>query len=414
MFSRVGPIAYKKDLTNTLALCEELGNPHRYFKTVHIAGTNGKGSVAHIIAAGLQHAGFKVGLYTSPHYKDFRERIKINGELMEKRFVSRFLEKHLEVIESIQPSFFELGVAMAFDYFSKNMVDIAVIETGLGGRLDSTNVITPVLSVITNISFDHVEMLGPGIKDIAGEKAGIIKYAIPVVIGERDPETSGVFIGKAAEKNAEIIWAEDFCKTALVDHVPENMLLELTVSDKMDQFRVYTDLSGAYQVKNISTACTSLVKLGEILGFDTSSAFFEAFLGSIKKSTHFIGRFSWLSQSPRVLIDSAHNEAGIQLLLEEIKGIPKEKLHIVFGTVNDKSPDKIMRLLPKDAVYYFAKANIPRGMEAKLLAESATKLNLVGAHYHSVKKAFNQACKAAAKDDLVLVCGSIFVVAEIL
>ncbi len=410
MFQRVGDKAFKKDLSNTIALLEALGNPHKQFKSIHIAGTNGKGSVTHILAAVLQSSGYKVACYTSPHYVDFRERIKINGQLADEAFVIDFVARIKELIESIQPSFFEITVAMAFDYFAQQKVDVAVIETGMGGRFDSTNVITPLLSIITNISLDHQQFLGDTIPQIAFEKAGIIKTDVPVLIGEQQEETASVFLDKALECNSNLFYANELFEIA--DFESSFNGSSFTTFFGKRKLHYSTDLSGQFQQKNIQTALAALLLLsGE---FEISESAKREGLENVRTSTHFLGRNMLLQDSPLAIADSAHNEAGIKELNKLLAELSFDKLHFVYGTVSDKDLTKVIPLLPQNATYYFCKANIPRGMDAHKLAEDANKLGLEGKAYQSVKEAYQEALNQAKANDLVIVSGSIFVVAEVI
>ncbi len=414
MFHRVGAAAFKKDLSNTLALCAHLDNPQQKFKTIHIGGTNGKGSTSHLLAAVLQAAGYKVGLYTSPHYKDFRERIKINGTYISKRYVVDFIEKNRATLEDIEPSFFEMTVALAFDYFADNQVDIAVIEVGLGGRLDSTNVITPELSVITNISFDHVAMLGDTIEKIAFEKAGIIKKNVPVVIGETQEGSENVFLEKAKEMQSEITFADKIFNVKKIAS-EQNAFYSIEKNNCLFLEKIETPLLGDYQLKNLATVFQAIEKL-RILGYSISDENIRYALLNVQSMVKFMGRWQRLSEKPLVIADSGHNEAGVISAIEQLKTMTFKNLYIVTGFVNDKDVSKILSLYPKNATYFFAKANIPRGLDAKVLQEKAAEFGLQGRSYSSVKNAFI-AAKKRAKDnenDLVLVLGSIFVVAEVL
>jgi dihydrofolate synthase/folylpolyglutamate synthase len=414
MYQRLGSAAFKKDLTNTLALCEAAGNPHLALKCIHIGGTNGKGSVSHIIASVLQQQGYKVGLYTSPHYKDFRERIKINGQYITENAVVEFVQKYKPVFEAVRPSFFEMTVAMAFDYFNREKVDYAVIEVGLGGRLDSTNVITPLLSVITNISYDHMDMLGDTLGKIAFEKAGIIKDHIPVIIGETHPESAPVFTETATRKKAPIIFADK--QFEIVRSTIQNgfHIIELRALTTADLYTIKTDLWGQYQTLNIRTAfaVARLLQKNKIIQLSDNSIFkgFE----QVKQNTRFFGRFHLAQQKPMVIFDSAHNEAGLKIVLNEIKNLSYNKLRIVFGMVKDKDADKALSLLPADAIYYFCKADIPRGLDAQLLQQKAQLYGIKGNCYPTVEKAYQAALQEASDDDLILITGSIFVVAEII
>ena len=392
MFQRQGKKAFKKDLKNIKALCKFYGNPEREFKSIHIAGTNGKGSTAHILASLLQENGLRIGMYTSPHYKDFRERIKINGQLLDKTFVKRFVKqwKTDQYKMAVRPSFFELTVVMAFMYFKKEKLDFAIIETGLGGRLDSTNVISPELSIITNISYDHMAFLGNTLKKIAKEKAGIIKTGVPVVIGERQKETNDVFRSVARKKKSKISFAGK------------------TIS------KGYLQTSDPFLGKNISTALQSYLVLAEMnKSLETESRFLEKAIQNFKSNSYYIGRWQQLFSNPDVYVDSAHNEAGLKQLFKYVQNLNYQNLWIVFGMVNDKDPTKVFSLLPKDAKYLVAKANIPRGKDAKVLQSELQRFGIESRAYSSVSKALSIAKRMASKGDLVLVTGSIFVVAEV-
>jgi dihydrofolate synthase/folylpolyglutamate synthase len=426
MYHRIGAAAFKKDLTNTLALCEHLGNLHQKFKSIHVGGTNGKGSVSHILAAVCQAAGLKTGLYISPHYKDFRERIKINGQYIPRRQVVDFVEKNRTTIEKIQPSFFELCVAMAFDHFAREQVDVAVVEVGLGGRLDSTNVITPLLSIITNISYDHQNMLGDTLPEIAFEKAGIIKPGIPVVIGETHPESAPVFLKKAAETKSEIVFADQhFEATEKRTEHWQSTFYDVFKDKKLFLENLEVDAAGPYQAKNLATAIQAVeVVSNELPMLDLHAL--QAGLKNLRSLTKFIGRWQIIGENPTILCDSAHNEAGLRLAFEKIaslqtftrrslgEGGSNPSLLIVTGFVNDKDVNKALGLFPKNARYFFAKADIPRGLEAEILKEKAAAHGLEGRAYLSVKNALKAAKHAAAPEDLIVVIGSIFVVAEVI
>lgn len=410
MFQRVGDQAYKKDLSNTLALLESIGNPHHTFQSIHIAGTNGKGSVTHILAAVLQETGLRVACYTSPHYKDFRERIKINGELIPESFIVEFVCKNLQSIQKIQPSFFEITVVMAFAYFAEAGVDVAIIETGMGGRLDSTNVITPLLSIITNISFDHQQFLGDTLEKIAFEKAGIIKPRIPVLIGELQSETHPVLINRADEDKSDLYYAKDLVAIQDFTNSFSGSSFKLVFEDKILDLK--TDLSGEYQEKNICTAIAALKLLCDRFSVDAQAIING--LQSVRTKTYFLGRSMQLSEKPLVVLESAHNEAGINELTMTLGKTEYNKLHFVYGTVADKDLSQVFPLLPVDASYYFCQANIPRAMDSNLLTEKARQYGLQGDNYPSVELAYRAALKQASPDDMVLVSGSIFVVAEVL
>ncbi len=395
MYQRQGPSAYKENLDNTIALMEVLGNPHTNFKSVHIAGTNGKGSVSHYLSSILQEAGYKTGLYTSPHLKDFRERIRINGEKISEEKVIKFVENNQVSISRIKPSFFEMTVALAFQHFNEEKLDLAVVEVGMGGRLDSTNIISPELSVITNIGLDHVQFLGNSKKEIAREKAGIIKENVPVVIGEMQKETEKVFIEFAKTKNSSIYFA---------DH--ETGTLEAQI------LRNYIPPSH-YLKKNIKTVLSAIQILKNKNYYIDDSAV-ENGIRNVAKNTGLMGRWQILSNDPLTICDIGHNEDGIKEVIKQIRKTPHDKLQFVFGTVNDKSVDSVFRLLPKDAIYYFCKADIPRGMPVETLLETASKFNLNGNAYKSVCDALKAAEENARKNDLIFIGGSTFVVAEVL
>ena len=416
MFQRVGPVAYKKDLTNTLALCEHLGNPQHRFRSIHVGGTNGKGSVSHMLAAICQAAGLKTGLYISPHYKDFRERIKINGKYIPQHRVVDFVQKNLEQIEAIQPSFFELCVAMAFDHFAREQVDVAIVEVGLGGRLDSTNIITPLLSVITNISYDHQNMLGDTLPEIAGEKAGIIKPGVPVVIGETQPESAPVFEKKAIEVGAPIIFADRHFETVEEDTTHWKSSHYRVLKNKTTYIEnLEVDAAGPFQARNVATVLQAWEVLQSTdLPKMPDSAALRTGLARLRSLTGFMGRWQIIGSEPTVLCDSAHNEAGLRMAFERILTMPFRRLHIVTGFVNDKEVTKVLGYFPEKARYYFAKANIPRGLEATLLREKAAGFGLQGRAYTSVRNALKAARHAAEPEDLIVVIGSIFVVAEVL
>jgi dihydrofolate synthase/folylpolyglutamate synthase len=411
MFQRVGPMAFKKDLTNIRALCEALGQPHERLRAIHIAGTNGKGSTAHMLASVLQAAGLKVGLYTSPHYRDFRERIKINGELMPEEAVVDFVEQYETLFQTIKPSFFEITVAMAFDYFAKKEVDWAVVEVGMGGRLDSTNILMPELCVITNISYDHMQFLGETLPEIAGEKAGIIKPGVPVVISETQEETQEVFHRKAAEESAPIIFADQQYEARLVQSGFEVSHYDIYRKGALHLEQLELNAYGEYQRKNLQAVLQAIESLHPKQLVSENQL--RAGLRELRASTRFIGRWQVLGKTPLILCDSAHNEAGISMAMQELDRLSYEKLHIVYGMVSDKDPEKVLRLLPREATYYFARPDIPRGLEAAKLAEVALRLSLKGLVYPSVNEALEAARNEAGAEDLIYVGGSIFVVAEV-
>jgi dihydrofolate synthase/folylpolyglutamate synthase len=401
-FQRIGAAAYKADLHNTLALLAALGNPEKKFKSIHVAGTNGKGSSSHMLASILQEAGYKTGLYTSPHLREFTERIKINGHDVEQQYVIDFTNRIQGLIEKIKPSFFEITVAMAFEYFAANEIDIAVIEVGLGGRLDSTNVITPLVSLITNISFDHKDILGDTLEKIATEKAGIIKEGIPVVVSEMQPETYKVFIGKAKQTRSKILFADK----AIVAKIDEDLL---TVKGS-ELFQVSEfPLRGIYQEKNIP----GVLKTIELLPFIIKRNDIINGLRNVIKNTGLKGRWQKIGDSPLTICDTGHNEAGIAEVIKQIGKEKFERLFMVIGVVKDKDVTPVLKLLPADATYFFCQAKIPRAMAAEDVAQAAAKFGLNGAVIKDVNEAIAAARKTATANDFVFVGGSTFVVAEI-
>lgn len=406
MFQRVGAVAYKKDLTNTLQLCDALGNPHLKFKSIHIAGTNGKGSCSHMLAAILQTAGYKTGLYTSPHLKEFTERIRVHGKEIDQEFVIDFVQRITPAIERIQPSFFEITVAMAFDYFAKEKVDIAVVETGLGGRLDSTNVITPLVSLITNISWDHKDLLGDTLQKIAFEKAGIIKPGIPVIISEKQFDVSEVFESKAWECTSELVFASDFY------HVNRISGGTYKVIHDTQTFTYELDLLGIYQAKNLKGVLAVINELRK-QGFRISSDHITIGLKNTTSLTGLKGRWQKIRENPLTICDTGHNEAGIKEILSQISEIRFNRLHWVLGMVKDKDVSTILHLLPKDATYYFCQASIPRAMPARELQQKALEAGLNGVAITNVNAAISQARANSTPADLILIGGSTFVVAEI-
>lgn len=412
MFSRIGAAAYKADLSNTIRLCESLDNPQHKFKSIHIAGTNGKGSVSHMLAAIFQTAGYKTGLYTSPHLKDFRERIKVNGEMIAEQAVIDFTEHIQPLIEEIEPSFFEITVAMAFDHFVKEQVDIAIIETGLGGRLDSTNIITPELSIITNIGWDHMNLLGDTLEKIAAEKAGIIKETVPVVISEVIPETKTVFKETALAKNAPLYIASH--NRQVTDWKWENHQLVITVSEEhsTDHKEYQLDLAGIYQAKNL-LAVLEACQLLHTKGWQITDAIIHTALRKVKKLTGLHGRWEILHTQPLVVLDVAHNVDGIKQLLQQIELTDHHHLHIITGMVKDKEIEKVLALFPKDASYYFTKAHIPRAIDENELAEKARELGLKSIPFSDVNFALYSAANKAGKKDLIVICGSVFLAGEV-
>ena len=388
MYQRKGISAYKSDVGNILAASKYLGNLHTQFKSIHIAGTNGKGSTAHMLASILQESGYKVGLYTSPHLKDFRERIKLNGKMITKKEVVDFVKDYKAIFEEMELSFFEFTVAMAFNYFTSQQVDIAIIETGLGGRLDSTNILNPELTIITNIGLDHTNLLGNTLEEIAAEKGGIIKKNTPIIIGRKQKETNAIFQNIARKKNAPLIYSKN-------------------------QKNYATDLKGKYQKENINTTITAIEQLQE-QGWAINSNNIEQGLLKIVTNTQLLGRWQTLSKTPHIICDTGHNEDGIRKITKQLSTTLYKNLHIVFGTVNDKNLASILPLLPNTAKYYFCEADIARAMKVNKLKQEANKYKLKGEVYTSVEKALNHAKKSAQKDDLIFVGGSTFVVAEVL
>ncbi len=417
MFQRIGSAAYKADLNNTVALCERLGNPEKKFKSIHVAGTNGKGSTSHLLSAILQAKGLKVGLYTSPHLLDFRERIKINGACISQQYVIDFIHKHKDYFKDLQLSFFEMTVGLAFDYFASEHVDIAVVEVGLGGRLDSTNVICPEVAVITNISFDHTSLLGNTLEKIAGEKAGIIKKDVSVVIGETQSQTQDVFLKKVAvEKAASVVFADQVYQAVHAKQLAEGSKLYLNMDVEKQGKQFYTalqsELLGLYQLKNIPTVLAVVDELNK-KGYTLTE---ETIRKGIKQAVHttgLLGRWQVLSQKPLIIADTGHNEAGIKEVLHQLSLTPHEQLHIVIGMVNDKDISTVLTLLPKSAIYYFCKANIPRALPANELQHQAYLKGLNGTAYTSVKEALEAAKNKATIGDLILIGGSTFTVAEV-
>lgn len=406
MYNRIGAAAIKNNLDNTLAICSFLGNPEKKFPSIHIAGTNGKGSSSHMLASIFQAAGYKTGLYTSPHLYDFRERIKVNGQMCPETFVTSFTNKVKPIIEEIEPSFFEITVGMAFDYFEQEHCDIAIIETGLGGRLDSTNVIQPILSLITNIGWDHMSLLGNTLAAIASEKAGIIKEKTPIVISEIITETQSVFENTAVKLNAPIYFAEDFLQfKSFTNHWT-------TAHFEYDQISVDCDLPGKYQYKNIRGVlqCIHLLK---DMGWRLEDAVVQKGLQQIKASTGLMGRWECIQESPKLFLDVAHNEHGMHALLEQLSTLEYNQLHIITGMVKDKDVDTVLGLLPKEAKFYFSNAHIPRAMPASEVAEKAKQLGIDGDIFDNVNKAIEAANKNAHPNDLIIVMGSIFLVAEV-
>lgn len=420
MFTRIGAAAYKKDLDNTLVLLEALGNPHLSFKCIHIAGTNGKGSTSHMLAAIFHKSGYKTALYTSPHLYDFRERIKVSeGEalqMVDEAFVVQFTESIKPLIERIEPSFFEVTVAMAFAFFAQQKVDIAIIETGLGGRLDSTNVITPELSIITNIGWDHMNLLGDSLDKIASEKAGIIKKGIPVVIGETLPETKPVFEQKADNCSTEVLYAENQYAITQIQPGIEQFILTLYHNPSGLSATYCCDLPGIYQQYNIRTVITALDQLRK-MGWKLNNETIHQSLEQVKPLTGLGGRWQVIGHKPYVVLDVAHNEAGMQQLIKQITTLQNDTgikdVHIIIGLVKDKDIEKVLALLPTGYQYYFTQAQLPRALPYTALQEKAATFNLLGGAYPTPQLALEQALLKAANDALIVVCGSVFVVGEI-
>ena len=412
MYQRIGGAAYKTGLDNTIALLGLLGNPHHNFKSVHIAGTNGKGSTSHMLASIFQEAGYKTGLYTSPHLRDFRERIRINGEMIPEERVVDFIEQHKEQFEKMELSFFEMTVGMAFDYFSNEKVDIAIVEVGMGGRLDSTNLITPELSIITNIGLDHVQFLGDTLEKIAGEKAGIIKEGVPVVIGETQPETHQVFEDKAKECQSRIYFADQIfdCDKIHIESYTEQRF-DVWKNSELYMEALELPLMGNYQQKNLATVMCALDLLHD--KFNLSENDIRDGIAKVIRNTHLMGRWQILCKDPLTIADTGHNVAGITEVVRQLAEMQYGKLHFVLGMVNDKDIDSVLQLLPHNAEYYFCKADIPRGLDANILAEKAFDMGLRGQVFESVSHAYRSAVNNAHFGDVVFIGGSNFTVAEV-
>ena len=409
MFHKIGSAAYKEGMENSFLIDEQLGFPHKKYPSIHVAGTNGKGSTSHLLASVLQEAGYKVGLYTSPHLLDFRERIRINGEMISKEFISGFIEKNKDFFDTIQPSFFEATTGMAFAYFSDCNVDIAIIETGLGGRLDCTNVITPILSVITNIGWDHTYLLGDSLPKIAGEKAGIIKPGVPVVIGESHPETNDVFLEKAKELRNDLIVFADQSKLIRNAQLLPSGYWEF---DTVKFPGLIDELGGFAQEKNAATVLTAIDILSEKQNIPVQ-AVYKGFR-HVVENTGLQGRWQKIQDNPEIIFDTAHNVDGMKYIVRQLASKPCERLRIVFGMVNDKDVSAVLGLLPKEAVYYFTQASIPRALQAEDLAGLAGQFGLKGEAYPGVKTAFSAAKRDATEKDIIFVGGSTFVVADAL
>jgi dihydrofolate synthase/folylpolyglutamate synthase len=411
MFHRIGPAALKNNLDNSFSLDKIYGHPHRRYKTIHVAGTNGKGSVSHMLASVLQSAGYKTGLFTSPHLKDFRERVKVNGEMITEKAVIDFIRNFIDNNKSLklQASFFELTACMAFSYFSDMNVDVAVIEVGLGGRLDSTNIITPVLSVITNISYDHTAILGNTLEEIAAEKAGIIKKNIPVVIGETQTETATIFRDFAFKKNAPIVFSDQEFNV----RKQNNNLYSATSNKNPEPDNIELELKGNYQQKNLATVLSAIQTLKKN-GFVIEEKSIREGFKNVISLTGLMGRWQEIGKNPRIICDTGHNEAGIRFVAEQLRNEPHDQLHIVFGMVNDKDVDSILPLLPPDAIYYFTKASVERALNEKILQAKAVSFHLTGKSYPTVREALDAAILNVKANDLIFVGGSTFVVAEVI
>lgn len=413
MYQRIGKAAYKADLETTIQLLDKLDNPQEKFKALHIAGTNGKGSVAHVLASVLQEAGYKTGLYTSPHLKDFRERIKINGEMIPESMVVAFTDKNTKLFEDLQPSFFEMTVAMAFDHFANEKVDFAVLETGMGGRLDSTNVSKPVVSVVTNIGHDHMQFLGDDVEKVAIEKAGIFKESIPVVIGEKQSWISEVFEKAAKEKKTSLVYADEHVELKPIQRRDKTkQFYDVWFNNELYLENLASPLLATYQIKNLKTA----IQVLELLNNNNIEIERKTIAEGIEntlENTNLMGRWQILSTNPLTICDTGHNPEGLQAVLDQINQTQFNHLHFVFGMANDKNPESMLYLLPNDATYYFCKPDIPRGMDADVLQQHGFKAGLRGNAYSSVREALNSAINNSGADDLVFIGGSTFVVAEV-
>lgn len=416
MFHRVGAAAYKANLNNTIALSEYLGNPETKFKSIHIAGTNGKGSVANMLASILQAQGYKTGLATSPHLKDFRERIRINGKMIPKREVTNFVKSHKNFFEKLNPSFFEISIALTFDYFAKQNLDIAVIETGLGGRLDSTNIIAPLVSVITNIGMDHMNLLGDTLGKIATEKAGIIKPKVPVVLGKFQPEIHHVFAEMATHHGSEIIIAHELF--ALVQartiETERKFFQELLFKNPLGRLvRYKTDLTGGYQQENVATVLATIGLLNQQGVLKVTDEALNDGLAAVMVNTGFKGRWYQVGLRPRIICDTGHNADGLKLVVEQLNDVDYDQLRIVLGLVDDKDTAAILKLFPRKATYYFCKPEVPRGLSVEKLLNAAKSAGLSGKGFSSVMNALRAAKSESGPHDLIFVGGSTFVVAEV-
>lgn len=413
-YHRIGKAAYKNDLGNTILLDNYLGNPHFKYRTIHVGGTNGKGSVSHMIASVLQEAGYFTGLYTSPHLKDFRERIKINGEMISEAEVVTFVTKHRTIIESLKPSFFEMTVAMAFDFFAKSGVEVAVIEVGLGGRLDSTNIVDPVLSVITNIGHDHMDLLGDTLEKVASEKAGIIKVNRPVIISETQTESENIFISKAEETGSEICFADKrfICKLDEYSGFPEERSYKITDLITHQEFESKTVLTGDYQEVNLKAVYAVFAQLKGIFRFSDDNI--KDGISNVVINTGLRGRWQKLNRSPLTICDTGHNREGLKYVMDQLSKIHKSNLHMIIGFVNDKDLSLVLPLFPADAIYYFTRASVPRALDEKILQDESSKYGLYGKCYSDVKTALSDARENAGENDMIFIGGSTFIVADVL
>ncbi len=413
-YHRIGKAAYKNDLDNTILMDNYLGNPHFKYRTIHVGGTNGKGSVSHMIASVLQEAGYLTGLYTSPHLKDFRERIKVNGDMISEEEVITFVTKHKAFIESLKPSFFEMTVAMAFDFFAKCGVEVAVIEVGLGGRLDSTNIIDPVLSVITNIGHDHLDLLGHTLEKVAFEKAGIIKVHRPVIISETQPESENIFISKAEETGSEIYFADKrfICKLDESSGFSEERKYKITDLITHQEFEGKTVLTGDYQEVNLKAVYAVFAQLKGIFRFSDDNI--KDGISNVVINTGLRGRWQIINRSPITICDAGHNREGLKYVMDQINKINKSNLHIIIGFVNDKDLNLVLPLFPADAVYYFTRASVPRALDEKILQDESSKYGLYGKCYPDVKTALVNAQENAGENDMIFIGGSTFIVADVL
>lgn len=413
MFQRIGASAYKEDLNNTIELMNALGNPEKQFRSIHVAGTNGKGSSSHFIASILRSQGLKVGLHTSPHLKDFRERIKINNEMCSQEYVVEFVERNKAIIEKIEPSFFELAVAMAFEYFAINKVDIAVVEVGMGGRLDSTNIINPLVGLITNISKDHTQFLGTTIESIATEKAGIIKKNCPIVISQTQAQAKEAFIAKADAENSPIVFADQYLSADKTNQDSGSLTADIIQSNQIRFKDLQIPLAGDYQQKNILGAIAVIDALNKHHDFGISDATIREGIENLNNNFPLLGRWQRLSENPLTICDTGHNEDGLKFVLSQLAKQKYKTLRFVLGMVNDKDVDKVLTMLDKNAIYYLCKADIPRGLAVQVLAEKASKAGLTYKECDSVAQALKQAQSESEPGDLVFVGGSTFTVAEV-